>query len=182
MKKSIFAGLATIVLALFTVTPAAAESYLVDNECVPADATYAIEYEYVKQVKGKIQVDLDPTPGRWWVNTGETFGWEVWSGGSTQWSEQVVDVLEQGAHSATQATWSEHGITYRKVTTHYRYVPTGETKPGRELTPAVTCSEPGDDPEPGDDETGDDEKPQPETQPEPAAPAVPELAQPTFTG
>lgn len=219
MKKSIFAGLATIVLALLTVTPATAESYDIDDECVPADAwtetiehpavteivhhdaTYATEYQYIKQVRGNVQ--------KWfivWYNDG-TFDWENWSGGSTQWSEQNVDVLETGPHSAVQAS----GTGWRKVTTEYRYVPTGETRQGRELTaaydetvvvtpawtetiehPAIVCEEPEpeptdppEDPEPGDDqEPADPEPTQPPAQPAPPAapPAAPEPASPTFTG
>lgn len=187
MRRTLTA-LAALAIAVVVAAPAAATSVtLPDQEtCTPSDGWVerAVEHEYVKEVAGRVQVDLDPTPGRWWVDTGRTFGWEVWSGGSTQWSEQVVDVLEQGPHSATQATWSERGITYRKVTTAYRYVPTGQTRDGRVIAehPPVVCPDPEPEPDPEPTPDPEPEPVEPQPQPEPAVPAVAVTTVPTFTG
>lgn len=108
-----------------------------EYEYIEHDATYATEYQYVKQVKGKVQ--KKSIFG--WKNEGH-FGWETWTGGSTQWSEDDVAVLESGAHNAVQDSWTEGSWPFksewRKVSTDYRYAPTGETRQGDLIKDAWT--------------------------------------------
>lgn len=210
----LMAGLFTAASATATVSdPEAPPPTAPEEECVPSDAwtetiehpavyetvhhdaEYATEYEYVKQVRGVVQ-----KKGIFGWSDIDTFDWEIWSGGSTKWSETDTDVLESGPHNAVQSEWTEgHGIFkkyYRELTTEYRYVPTGETRQGELIKdawdeevlvkdawtetiehPAVTCEDP--DPEDPPIVIDPEDPAEPET---PAPPANPVTVQPSFTG
>lgn len=85
---------------------------------------YTTKYQYQKQVKGVVQVK-----GPYgWQNTGGTFDWEWYTSPSYQWSFDDTSVLESGGHNSVQATWTEGGKQYRKVTTAYQYAQNGVTE------------------------------------------------------
>ena len=99
------------------------------------------EYQYQKSVKGVVQVKN----GNHWVNTGDTFDWEIWRDTLTKWSFNNTDVLEAGGHSAVQSEWTEGNKQYRKLTTNYQYVKNGVTRevPTGEFTYEWFTSNPG---------------------------------------
>lgn len=133
------------------------------TEVVHHDAVYDVEHEYLKYVKGKVQ-QQDNGKGQW-HNTGQSFDWEPWVGGSVKWDSEDVAVLEEGPHSAVQAEWTQGRHNWRKLTTRYEYRNTGNTRDGELLEeaydetvviteaytetidhPAVVCEEPTEEP------------------------------------
>ena len=88
-------------------------------------AIFKTEYQYIKQVKGDVQVKTEYG----WKRHNE-FGWETWSGNLTKWSEQKSpSILASGPHHAQQGgEWTDKGKRYRKITNEYRYFKTGVTR------------------------------------------------------
>lgn len=81
-------------------------------------------YLYQKFVKGVVQ-QRDNGKDRWHT-TGQTFGWTAWE--SFKESDEDVEVLESGPHSAVVKEWTEGNghKHWRWLSTEYQYQQIGE--------------------------------------------------------
>lgn len=198
---ALFFAIALIAAFLIAITAKSAEA-VTTEDCVPSDAwTEVIEheavthvvhhpevtetvhheevfhynYQYQKQVRGVVQ---QRDNGReQWHTTGQSFDWEWWVGGSTQWSTDDVEILQSGPHSAVQETWTQGNHQWRKLTIEYRYVKNG-------VKEKIVDSEAYDETvvvEEAYDETVIDEEAYTETIEHPAVTCTPEEPEPVVT-
>lgn len=84
------------------------------KECQPT-----VEYQWEKHVRGTTEVK--DSRGRWVA--GPAFDWRDYPGAGPVWAD--------GGSGGHNSTWVEGGVRY--TSTHFKYVQTGKTRPGKDV-------------------------------------------------